>query len=402
MHPYKTQPIDLKLLSNQYPSLLPYITVPHNPSGPYGYDWTNTHALHELTRILLLHYNHIQYWSMSMDNLCPALTQRINYLCWIHYDLLCHNTSNTNTIHGIDIGCGASLIFALLAYTMYQHHMVCTDIDAKSIENCNTLIHNNNLSQYIHTIHNKQSTVLLTGLISHDRQYCYTICNPPFFDSIDLTQQHNKRSNNATHTELVCGGGERTFIQQHITESLLYKHTIGWFTTMCGMKSTYKYILKQLRLIDDIVCVRHTCMKQGKQSRWAIAWTYQQSRIAQLIQHNNKHMHVKTTTLRSQFTVPFNDGANVPAEYIQQLIRHMNANTTQYQQIHCIKCNGTIFDYTAQIQATKIDEQIQINLNVSISVFNKQLVVVMSRQSTEDVILFQHIVQYIQQSLGTT
>lgn len=57
-------------------------------------------------------------------------------------------------------------------------------------------------------------------------KFDFTVCNPPFFSSLDQTAQNESRVCNATANELVCEGGELTFITNMIQQSVKRKHQI--------------------------------------------------------------------------------------------------------------------------------------------------------------------------------
>ena len=58
------------------------------------------------------------------------MPNRLNYICWIK-DLLQldHPGLNDETVRGIDIGTGASLIYPLLGSKVYGWSFTATDID---------------------------------------------------------------------------------------------------------------------------------------------------------------------------------------------------------------------------------------------------------------------------------
>ena len=47
----------------------------------------------------------------------------------------------------------------------------------------------------------------------------FLVCNPPFFSSLALTGLNQNRATNATPSELVCTGGEESFVKQMIDET---------------------------------------------------------------------------------------------------------------------------------------------------------------------------------------
>jgi 23S rRNA A1618 N6-methylase RlmF len=67
---------------------------------------------------------------IPVDSLIPRVPQRLNYILWIE-DLL---NSKPNA-SGIDIGCGSSCIFSLLACTLNKKwKMLTSEIDDSNYE----------------------------------------------------------------------------------------------------------------------------------------------------------------------------------------------------------------------------------------------------------------------------
>ncbi len=77
---------------------------------------------------------------------------------------------------------------------------------------------------------------------------------------------------------MVTDGGEVSFVKRMIDESLLFKDRVSVYTSMLGKKSSLKPLVHYLRNLN-IFSIFTTELKQGKTSRWAIAWTF--SRLKQ-------------------------------------------------------------------------------------------------------------------------
>ena len=64
--------------------------------------------------------------------LVPRITQRLNYVLWVE-DLL--QNFETKSLRGIDIGCGASCVFSLIACSMNKNwKMIASEIDDTNFE----------------------------------------------------------------------------------------------------------------------------------------------------------------------------------------------------------------------------------------------------------------------------
>lgn len=82
---------------------------------------------------------------IPVNHLIPRIPQRINYVLWIE-DLL----KRTDKANGIDIGCGCSCVYSLIACSLNKEwSFVVSDINEESLEWANKNIKANNLNQNI-------------------------------------------------------------------------------------------------------------------------------------------------------------------------------------------------------------------------------------------------------------
>jgi len=84
---------DFQRLAEKYPSFKQYIFT--NRFGGVSIDWKNAHAVRELTTILLLDEYEIKI-ELPIDQLCPMVTNRVNYIHWLK-ELLCVSTKQKKT-----------------------------------------------------------------------------------------------------------------------------------------------------------------------------------------------------------------------------------------------------------------------------------------------------------------
>ena len=86
---------------------------------------------------------------IATDCLIPRIPQRVNYILWIE-DLF--QERGNEVLSGIDIGCGASCIFSILACAMNPNWiMIASDIDEKNIECAQANVSRNNLNEKINS-----------------------------------------------------------------------------------------------------------------------------------------------------------------------------------------------------------------------------------------------------------
>lgn len=84
---------------------------------------------------------------IPLDKLIPTVPLRLNYILWIE-DLL-SITKKEGEIRGIDIGCGASCVYPLMAAKKYGWKMIATEIDAASLQYAKRNVQRNNLENLI-------------------------------------------------------------------------------------------------------------------------------------------------------------------------------------------------------------------------------------------------------------
>ena len=64
-------------------------------------------------------------WDCPIDNLCPRIPARLNYLVWI-------NLQVKNIKIALDVGTGATLIYPLLGWKLFDWKFIATEIDKES------------------------------------------------------------------------------------------------------------------------------------------------------------------------------------------------------------------------------------------------------------------------------
>lgn len=111
------------------------------------------------------------------------------------------------------------------------------------------------------------------------------MCNPPFYTSTAdlLTSASTKQQPPFTactgsESEMVTQGGEVAFVSRMITESLVLKDRVQWYTSMLGKFSSIEAIVKRLRQ-EGVGNYAVTEFVQGTRTRrWAIGWSFEDLR----------------------------------------------------------------------------------------------------------------------------
>ncbi|XP_075168490.1 U6 small nuclear RNA (adenine-(43)-N(6))-methyltransferase [Haematobia irritans] len=279
MHPgniFKNPP-DFTELAIKYPEFRRVCEL--KLCGKVCVDYKNEAALRALTKTLLLEYFNLDV-DFAPGSLVPTVSLRLNYILWIE-DLLPNNL--LKPFKGIDIGCGSSCIYSLLAAKKNGWLMTALETNPSNLEYAQKNIDGNKLENQITLFHQKQKDHIFQEYFEtmiDAKTYDFCLCNPPFFDSLSeksTTRNHKRPPPRNCPTgykdELSCYGGEVKFVETIIEESLRYQHKIRIFTSMLGLKSSLNQ-LKDILENRDILNYCTTEFHQGNTTRWAIAWTF--------------------------------------------------------------------------------------------------------------------------------
>ncbi|KAM7342868.1 U6 small nuclear RNA (adenine-(43)-N(6))-methyltransferase [Cochliomyia hominivorax] len=285
MHPRNIfkQPPDYTDLAIKYPEFRRVCKL--ELTGKVCIDYKNEAALRALTQTLLLEYFSLKV-EFAPGSLIPTLPLRLNYILWLE-DILSSNRNEQ--IKGIDIGCGSSCIYSLLAAQKNRWYMMALESNTQNQEYALKNINLNNLTQLIKLFKQSDKNQIfqeyfLSPEYSVDPKiYDFCLCNPPFFDSEIVNDNKSRKSGKRPpphncptgfKEELSCEGGEVKFVTKIIEESLNFQHKIRIFTTMLGLKSSLMEILNILKS-KNISNICTTEFHQGNTTRWGVAWSFE-------------------------------------------------------------------------------------------------------------------------------
>jgi 23S rRNA A1618 N6-methylase RlmF len=80
-----------------------------------------------LTKAIMKHCFGVQ-WMCPMENLCPRVPARLNYLLWVNYQV----GPNLKIETVLDVGTGATLIYPLLGHAVFGWKFIATEISLPS------------------------------------------------------------------------------------------------------------------------------------------------------------------------------------------------------------------------------------------------------------------------------
>ncbi|GJD12905.1 Methyltransferase-like protein 16 [Galdieria sulphuraria] len=210
-------------------------------------------------------------WSIPPGHLCPAIPSRLEYLCWIE-TLLKFEGDLQLPIRGLDIGTGASCVYPLLGAKLLGFYFTATEVDQESYQSALKNIQDNNLDSQVE-IRKASQGEILHGVMRGTDTFHFVMCNPPFFADMSESSSHPFRVKTGDGRQMVTSGGEVSFISQMARESVEWSQNIRWFTSLVGRKKDLGILQRYIQ--QNITTeVRRTCLKQGRTSRWIIAWSF--------------------------------------------------------------------------------------------------------------------------------
>ncbi|KAG8265034.1 Methyltransferase-like protein 16 [Homalodisca vitripennis] len=219
-------------------------------SGKVSIDFKNKESLRALTSTLLKEDFGLDV-EIPLNRLIPTLPLRLNYLLWIE-DILAANRKTSDIIRGIDIGCGASCVYPLLAAKHFQWQMLGTEVDEESVLIASNNVTRNGLSDRI-TIQKTPERTMLDGVLEADTVYDFCVCNPPFFSSEEELEPQNvarspsrpppRNAMTGASWELVTPGGEVAFVESIIQDSLKLKDKVRYASLDYSEHITIEYLV---------------------------------------------------------------------------------------------------------------------------------------------------------------
>lgn len=238
-------------------------------------DWGNDQSVYELNKsILMKDYGVSSAYSLGPalgSYLIPPVPSRADI---IHHcaDLLqeeppLHSQTRNDQqaisksqVNCLDIGCGASAIFSLLAAAEYGWNVVGSDVSKSALKIAANNVKSSKYASLIELRHQHTTTNMFRGVVKPGEYYHMTVCNPPFYASkqaadaasrrkIDNLGLKNKRNFGGSNEELWCEGGELAFVGNMMKESYEYRSQLGWITSLI---SDFDNVLKLEKVLDNI------------------------------------------------------------------------------------------------------------------------------------------------------
>lgn len=225
------------------------------------------------------------------DRLTPFIPVRLNYVRWMQQLLDTTSSSYTDAfdrdrvVDGLDIGTGATAIYALLACRERPRwRMVGTDIDLTSLTSAARNIALNDLEDRIKLLESSADDPLIPLDRLGVRRLDFVMCNPPFYTSVKEMQDsltgRGKSKPPSTictgcETEMVTSGGDLGFVKRMIDESKDLGERVQWYSAMMGkLDSLYDAVAHVKELGCSNWATHCLTSEGGKTRRWAVAWSW--------------------------------------------------------------------------------------------------------------------------------
>jgi len=116
----------------------------------------------------------------------------------------------------------------------------------------------------------------------------FVMMNPPFYSSEDDMLESAKRKSRppmsactGARVEMVCDGGEVAHVCRLLSESLILRERVSWYTSMLGKLSSLEILVEKLRAhgIDNYAVTEF--IQGTKTRRWALGWSFGPMRPAE-------------------------------------------------------------------------------------------------------------------------
>jgi 23S rRNA (adenine1618-N6)-methyltransferase len=257
-----------------------------NPAGEPTVDFADPAAVRLLNRAILADWYGLAAWDLPAGYLCPPIPGRADY---IHHlaDLLA--AERPGPLRALDIGTGASLIYAILARKEYRWSVVATDVDAGALAAAEAIRAGDpDLAAGIEVRRQRDPERIFEGVVHPGERFDLCLCNPPFHASGAEALEGSRRkwrnlgrdgsprpvlNFGGQPRELWCPGGEAGFVGRMVAESARHPDLCLWFTSLVARSASLPRLQAALRQAGA-ARVRVIPMGQGQKESRVLAWSF--------------------------------------------------------------------------------------------------------------------------------
>lgn len=281
------QPYDLAALCMLEPALgdFCYTTV----RGTLSVQFDKPEAVRLLNKALLRHTFGLRWYQLPPNVLCPAVPGRFDYLLYMQDFLQQQHGKKLKAkqFRLLDIGCGANLIYSLLAVQAMRWHVLACDISAESLAHAQHIVEQNQLQARLELRLQTDPDQLFQGIVKPSDLIDLTVCNPPFHHSAaeaargTARKQRNLGLQDSSKVlnfagqdhELWCDGGEAAFVARMITQSMAVASQVAWFSCLISKEKNLAALQQQLQKLH---CPHQQVieMHQGNKITRVLVWSW--------------------------------------------------------------------------------------------------------------------------------
>ena len=282
-------PYDFDGLVKICPELLPFVLV--DDQQHKSIDFAHPIAVKTLNMALLRSTYKVFLWDLPDGFLCPPIPSRADYLYQMT-DLLKNDNEGRlpkgRKIKVLDIGVGANCIYPLIGHKAFGWSFIGSDVNQVALDHARLLVKSNRLEKSIKLVFQKDAQHIFEGVIQPNDQLAFTMCNPPFHESLEEASKGSSRkwknlkgedteepnlNFGGQSEELAYPGGELAFISTMIAESVQFKEQCGWFSSLVSKKSNVAPLQELLQAVEAKE-VKVLEMGIGQKSSRVIAWRF--------------------------------------------------------------------------------------------------------------------------------
>jgi len=270
-HPYPTGQTDFARLAALSPELRPHLRDSTLGKHAQTFDPSLAGATETLLRAMMLHDFGLNWLGVPPGYLLPSVIRSVNYLFVVRSLVEATMGLAAESVHGVDIGTGASAIFPILGCAMNPTwRFTATDVDVMALEWAQRNVDSCGLRDCVSLLEAAPGAPSLRNAVTPD--VAFVMCNPPFFDKAD--PRDDRAFQGREGERAYDNGGEVEFIRALFDDSReLERASRRWYTSMLGIKASSVPLLDHFKN-GGASAYGIVPLIQGAKRRWVLAWTF--------------------------------------------------------------------------------------------------------------------------------